>query len=142
MRDEDSGYELEDGGDESSVLGCVRFDECTGGRHHHCHVNASCEDTSAPGFVCNCDPGFTGNGKNCSNIDECKEDGVQGCDENEDCTDTIGSFSCSCKMGYKKMNDFCEGKTKLTAFLKLSKELKKKKRLVRKGSVWPGKSIS
>ena len=76
-------------------------------------------------FVCICNPGFTSDSNNgCilgqhlqshfsflillilmgliiidSDINEC-EAGIHTCDENADCTNTVGSFNCSCRSSY------------------------------------------
>lgn len=46
----------------------------------------------------------------CIDIDECTE-GIDGC--NQTCTNTIGSYACSCRSGYHLANDGrrCNGKT-------------------------------
>ena len=41
-----------------------------------------------------------------SDVNEC-EIGSDNCDENAECTDTIGSFNCSCKFGYSGNGTFC-----------------------------------
>lgn len=41
-------------------------------------------------------------------INECVDD-VDICKENANCTDTVGSYMCTCKEGYSKKNDKCEG---------------------------------
>ena len=38
------------------------IDECKG--NHSCHVNATCTNTNGS-YVCECRPGFNGNGQNC-----------------------------------------------------------------------------
>ncbi|CAB4007669.1 fibrillin-2-like isoform X48, partial [Paramuricea clavata] len=88
---------------------------------HSCHANATC--TNTPGsFLCACNAGhtgdgrsscidinecltnpcspngFSGNGFNCQNINECVVS--SSCHTNADCTDTVGSFTCQCKSGY------------------------------------------
>ena len=35
----------------------------------------------------------------CLDVDECA-DGTDNCHVNADCTDTIGSFQCTCSIGY------------------------------------------
>ena len=39
------------------------IDECKG--NHSCHVNATCTNTKGS-YVCTCDPGYTGNGSDCT----------------------------------------------------------------------------
>ena len=43
-------------------------------------------------------------------IDECRESpGL--CDENADCTNTIGSYQCACYLGYSGSGHKCESKS-------------------------------
>ena len=77
---------------------------------------ASC--TNSPGsFQCTCNPGYTGDGLHCysnatlpnshlilmlplsSDVNECL-DTPGPCASNAVCTDSEGSFSCSCQPGY------------------------------------------
>ena len=44
----------------------------------------------------------------CSDVDECS--GMNGCDINAACVDTIGSFICICDNGYTGNGTYCEGK--------------------------------
>ena len=43
-----------------------------------------------------------------SDIDECSAD-TSPCDENADCTNTDGSYSCTCKQGFTGNGAVCEG---------------------------------
>ncbi|CAG5895667.1 unnamed protein product [Menidia menidia] len=56
-------------------------------------VNGQCVSTStAPGYICNCNPGWQGT--NCDqNIDECAS---SPCQNGGTCTDGINGFSCTC----------------------------------------------
>ena len=43
-------------------------------------------------------------------IDECKES-LDKCDKNAKCNNTIGSYTCTCKLGWKGDGFKCEGKS-------------------------------
>ena len=43
-----------------------------------------------------------------SDINECSAD-TSPCDENADCTNTDGSYSCTCKQGFTGNGAVCEG---------------------------------
>ena len=45
-----------------------------------------------------------------SDIDECSGDSSP-CDENADCTNSDGSYSCTCKQGFDGDGDSCKGIT-------------------------------
>ena len=45
-----------------------------------------------------------------SDIDECT-DGTANCDSNAACTDTEGSFTCTCNVGYTGDGTNCTGKS-------------------------------
>ena len=52
-------------------------------------------------YRCACKTGYTGDGIDCQDIKEC--DGENSCDSRPErgiCTETIGSYSCSCAAGY------------------------------------------
>ena len=44
-----------------------------------------------------------------TDIDEC-EVGTDNCDSNADCTNAVGSFTCSCRHGYEGDGIVCSGK--------------------------------
>ena len=46
----------------------------------------------------------------CQNIDECIENVPPPCNPHASCTDTIGSYSCSCKAGFQGDGVTCNGK--------------------------------
>nr|XP_034312980.1 fibrillin-2 isoform X1 [Crassostrea gigas]XP_034312992.1 fibrillin-2 isoform X1 [Crassostrea gigas] len=66
---------------------------------------ASCTNTFGS-YRCNCSEGYRDvnnpkDGKNCEDIDECKE-GTHNCDRRKgNCTNTIGSFKCHCNEDYE-----------------------------------------
>ena len=77
------------------------INECTDGTHS-CDANASCENSPVGSHSCTCNSGYEGNGNTCTDIDECATDNG-GCAHI--CTDTDGSFECSCRAGYALDDD-------------------------------------
>ncbi|XP_054241714.1 mucin-4 [Indicator indicator] len=63
------------------------LDPCTQG----CFPGVSCSSFSGCGP---CPPGLTGDGRHCSDIDECMEGTA--CPGNATCTNTVGSYICTC----------------------------------------------
>ncbi|TKC38359.1 hypothetical protein EI555_001602, partial [Monodon monoceros] len=94
---------------------CKDIDECSQ-RQPPCGPNSVCRNL--PGrYKCNCLPGFsspTGNNWNpgkpghfaCTDINECLDSGV--CPEHSECTNSLGSYRCSCQVGYTSKNSTCE----------------------------------
>ena len=102
-----------------------------------CHFNASCTDTDGS-FHCTCNEGFEGDGFNCAgtifiihkhyyvdtyiylclhtfvcnmkftDIPEC-ERGLDDCDTNATCTNTFGSYVCTCNTGFTGDGVTCTG---------------------------------
>ncbi|GFN91253.1 fibrillin-1 [Plakobranchus ocellatus] len=75
-----------------------------------CGEDLDCTDLAASdqgndtvGYVCgDCAEGYTRDGASCIDINECIGNGTSPvCPENADCTNTVGSFSCSCSAGYR-----------------------------------------
>jgi hypothetical protein len=50
---------------------------------------------TAGSFACRCAAGWSGNGTNCSNVDECATH-RHNCSALANCTDTEGSYTCAC----------------------------------------------
>jgi hypothetical protein len=74
--------------------------------HEACEVNnggcsnqAACLLLGSGQVQCTCKPGWQGDGKTCSDIDECGA-GTAGCHANATCTNLPGGAECSCKAGY------------------------------------------
>ena len=108
----------------------IELDECTEPSLNDCDVNANCTDI--PGsYMCDCVLGYKGNGTFCesmierlshfvfismyyhslySDVDECKNVTLNNCNENADCLDTEGSFTCICREGYTGSGVDCQGK--------------------------------
>ena len=89
-------------------------------------MNASCTDI--PGsYKCDCVLGYEGNGTLCESmvkcficdafmmmvyildVDECENVTLNNCDDNADCFDTEGSFTCTCREGYTGSGMVCQG---------------------------------
>ena len=87
------GFESDDGG-----WTCQDVNECL--RNGSCHSNATCFNTEGS-FYCNCKSGFTGNGFNCSDVDECFLRSVN-CTHNSYCVNTIGGYICACLDGFHR----------------------------------------
>ncbi|XP_027041646.1 uromodulin-like isoform X1 [Pocillopora damicornis] len=79
------------------------IDECQKNTHD-CHLNATCQNTNGS-FVCTCSFGFNGDGRNCTDIDECARN--LSCHVNANCTNTIGSHVCTCHTGYTRDGQTC-----------------------------------
>ncbi|XP_014488740.1 PREDICTED: protein kinase C-binding protein NELL1-like isoform X2 [Dinoponera quadriceps] len=85
---------------------CPDVDYCAKG--HKCHANASCLNLQTT-YACHCDIGFQGNGVNCHDVDECKQQGgLDGhhCNANTRCVNVIGSYTCECLPGYHRIDKF------------------------------------
>ncbi|XP_073235245.1 uncharacterized protein [Porites lutea] len=80
----------------------VDRDECQNSANNDCDQNAICNNTIGS-FECFCKKGFTGNGKTCSDIDECKNSSLYNCNltaPGVTCQNTPGGFQCACRAGY------------------------------------------
>ncbi|XP_076141885.1 uncharacterized protein LOC143124336 isoform X2 [Alosa pseudoharengus] len=64
-----------------------------------CHTYANCMKNRNGNFVCVCDTGYSGNGVQCVDINECAL-GLHRCHTNAQCNNTLGSHSCVCAQGY------------------------------------------
>ena len=47
-----------------NLLSTSDINECEDDAQNNCHANASCTNT-VPGFICECNDGFTGDGTMC-----------------------------------------------------------------------------
>ncbi|XP_030627952.1 nidogen-1-like [Chanos chanos] len=76
---------------------------CFTGRHG-CDTNAVCQPGQGNEFTCKCAAGFTGDGRTCYDIDECRET-PQICGPNAVCNNQPGTFRCQCMDGFQFAND-------------------------------------
>ncbi|PFX14672.1 Fibrillin-1 [Stylophora pistillata] len=82
------------------------LDECTGNNHDCDKNNGICTNTQGS-FNCHCAGGFKGDGRNCTDIDECSSG--HGCHGNATCKNTVGSYTCACNNGYTGDGITCTG---------------------------------
>merc|ERR1711871_307704 len=80
---------------------CVDVDECAAGMHN-CHAQATCANTQGD-FTCSCKSGYTGDGTDCANVDDCASNP---CQNGGTCQDGVNSFTCTCAAGYS--GDRCQ----------------------------------
>ena len=98
----------------------IDINECSS---HPCHTNAMCTDTSGS-YTCTCNAGFSGNGVICiskliiiiwvgfifsSDDNECLT-GTP-CDGSATCADTLGSYTCTCNVGFTGDGVTCQSKS-------------------------------
>ncbi|XP_015834978.1 protein kinase C-binding protein NELL1 isoform X2 [Tribolium castaneum] len=85
---------------------CPGVDYCAKG--HVCHANATCLNLQTT-YACQCDQGFQGDGRLCTDINECQQEGgLEGhhCHQNTRCVNTPGSYTCECLAGYRRVDKF------------------------------------
>ncbi|XP_049457035.1 mucin-like protein [Epinephelus fuscoguttatus] len=84
---------------------CFEHDMCIPPFPFPCHEDADCLSTKQ-NFTCTCKPGFTGDGQNCTDIDECAD--LATCPNAKfECKNKPGSVDCSCRYQKTKDTDGC-----------------------------------
>ena len=71
-------------------------------------VNAQCINTDG-NYDCKCNSGYSGDGYNCQDVDECVEE--NSCTQYEICENSPGSYTCLCPEGFsdeQDENQICE----------------------------------
>ncbi|CAG6017969.1 unnamed protein product [Menidia menidia] len=80
---------------------CFERDMCRPPFPFPCHKDADCYSTKL-NYTCTCKPGFTGDGHNCTDTDECAA--LMPCENAKyECKNTRGSFECLCR--YEDIED-------------------------------------
>ena len=72
----------------------------------HCSVNSTQMHDLLNPYSCKCKSGFSGNGKQCYDIDECLY-GSHSCQADQNCVNSFGSYSCECPEGYLGDGHLC-----------------------------------
>ncbi|TDH00847.1 hypothetical protein EPR50_G00174060 [Perca flavescens] len=84
---------------------CFEYDMCSPPFPFPCHKDADCLSTKQS-FTCTCKPGFTGDGGNCTDIDECAA--LTTCPNAKfECKNKPGSVECICRYQKTKDTDGC-----------------------------------
>ena len=84
----------------SCVIIAVTADASEASSCYECHHNATC---LKDGTVtrCSCLEGYTGDGLECVDLDECAFQGAHNCISNSSCVNTPGSYHCLCQHGFQ-----------------------------------------
>ncbi|XP_017164593.1 mucin-4 isoform X2 [Poecilia reticulata] len=74
---------------------CFEYDMCSPPFPFPCHQDADCLSTKLS-YSCTCKPGFSGDGHNCTDVDECAE--LKQCQNAKyECVNRRGSYDCKCR---------------------------------------------
>ncbi|CAH1794916.1 unnamed protein product, partial [Owenia fusiformis] len=109
------------------LYGCKDIDECKP-EVQQCSLNAECSNTIGS-FTCNCNPGYDGDGIDCTKTDPCEDNNIEdcatidpkskihhqqngckltSCDKNAKCLDKEGKEICTCNDGYSGNGITCK----------------------------------
>ncbi|KAK7142628.1 hypothetical protein R3I94_012093 [Phoxinus phoxinus] len=68
--------------------------------NHDCDTTAQCVPGEGQLFLCQCATGYSGDGRNCYDVDECAE-GLSSCGAHSHCVNLPGSHRCQCESGFE-----------------------------------------
>ncbi|XP_077095215.1 nidogen-2 isoform X11 [Siphateles boraxobius] len=68
--------------------------------NHDCDTTAQCVPGEGQLFSCQCATGYSGDGHNCYDVDECAE-GLSSCGAHSHCVNLPGSHRCQCESGFE-----------------------------------------
>jgi len=89
------------------LYGCP-LDQFSCGESSGCSDDSECMTIDKEMTACVCKDGYRGDGKTCEDVNECA-DGVNPCIEHSDCVNTVGSFDCPCRRGFRLVGSSCKG---------------------------------
>ncbi|XP_059666606.1 wall-associated receptor kinase 5-like [Cornus florida] len=77
-------------------------------KDYSCGRNSYCtkRNDDVIGYECSCSQGYQGNPyleNGCQDIDECEDPSIEICPKGAICVNTVGSYSCKCKPGYRSI---------------------------------------
>ncbi|XP_065175695.1 sushi, von Willebrand factor type A, EGF and pentraxin domain-containing protein 1-like [Sycon ciliatum] len=85
---------------------CSNIDECVLGVDTCNRVNGTCTDTSGS-YSCSCNPGYAGDGRQCTDDNECIFSPCQA--SFQSCINSVGSYSCVNKCTVDSSGEDCPG---------------------------------
>uniref|UniRef100_A0A914W7R3 EGF-like domain-containing protein n=1 Tax=Plectus sambesii TaxID=2011161 RepID=A0A914W7R3_9BILA len=85
------------------ISSCQRSNKQCGDEQGRCSEFANCTSAADGSFHCQCRVGFEGDGFTCKDVNEC--DNGEMCQDNAECFNTIGSYSCQCSEGFMLVTD-------------------------------------
>ncbi|KAL8168682.1 UNVERIFIED_CONTAM: Nidogen-2, partial [Gekko kuhli] len=71
---------------------------------HSCDTTARCQPSSGLDYTCECTTGYWGDGKECTDVNECAE-AISRCSRESVCVNTVGSYRCECPSGFQLAAD-------------------------------------
>ncbi len=70
-------------------------------------TGGQCDQANDGTFSCSCRDGYSGDGYQCTDVDECADASLNNCDANATCTNTDGGFTCACNSGFSGDGTAC-----------------------------------